>query len=246
GRATRLLARGAAGIGLGYAGARRALPRAARCRVTGTPLRGDLRADGVADEFGLSPHRPTLLVLGGSQGAAGLNEKIAAGIATCRDLDFQVLHCSGSGDLERMRSVYDAQGVSASVHSFLPDIGRAYAIADLVLSRAGASTVAECAAMERPAVFVPYPWHKDRQQVHNAWESVRAGAARVVEEQDLDPRTLREIVGKLLLDGERRNAMADAARAVARPNAAQDMAAHLLESFGPAIAGRAVIVELCG
>jgi UDP-N-acetylglucosamine--N-acetylmuramyl-(pentapeptide) pyrophosphoryl-undecaprenol N-acetylglucosamine transferase len=236
GRATRVLARFAAGIGLGATPARTTLPHGPHCRVTGTPLRADLRADSTKEEFGLEPELPTLLVLGGSQGAAGLNTRVLEGLEACAPASFQVLHCSGNRDAANVRAGYKSLDVPATVVDFLPDIGRAYAVADLVLSRAGASTVAECAALRRPAVFVPYPWHKDRQQVHNAWEAVRAGAARIVEEADLDPPMLKGIVHEILLDPEQRRRMAQAARDIARPEAAHDMAAHLVESFGEALA----------
>jgi UDP-N-acetylglucosamine--N-acetylmuramyl-(pentapeptide) pyrophosphoryl-undecaprenol N-acetylglucosamine transferase len=236
GRATRLLARFAAGIGLGAAPAQATLPGGPRCRVTGTPLRADLRRDAAREEFGLDPALPTMLVLGGSQGAAGLNARVLGGLSACAPGTFQVLHCSGNRDAANVHAGYRNLHVPATVVDFLPDIGRAYAVADLVLSRAGASTVAECAALRRPAVFVPYPWHKDRQQVHNAWEAVRAGAAKIVEEADLDPPMLRGIVQEILLDPEERQRMAQAAQHIARPEAAHDMAAHLVESLGEALA----------
>jgi len=216
GRATRFLARFAAGIGLGAAPAQATLPRGPLCRVTGTPLRGDLRTDTTKEEFGLEPALPTLLVLGGSQGASGLNARVLGGLEACARGAFQVLHCSGNRDAASVRAGYKSLDVPAAVIDFLPDIGRAYAVADLVLSRAGASTVAECAALRRPAVFVPYPWHRDRQQVHNAWEAVRAGAARIVEEADLDPTMLKGIVHEILLDPEQRHRMAEAAHGIAR------------------------------
>jgi len=249
GRATRLLSRFASGVGLGAAPARELLPRRARqsrALVTGTPLRAEAASTARPADFGLEEGRPTLLVLGGSQGAAGLNERVLAGLPRCRDLPFQVLHCAGAGDAARVRAGYAAAGVRAAVLDFLPDIGRAYAAADLVLARGGASTVAECAASGRPAVFVPYPWHRDRQQARNAEESVRAGAAQVVEEADLSPDALRGLVDGILLDAERRGRMARAARSLARPAAAAAMAAHILECLAPSRGERGTVVELVG
>lgn len=241
GRATRLLARMAAGIGLGSAGARGRLPSTrAACRVTGTPLRDELAARGAHAEFGLDPERRTLLVLGGSQGAEGLNTRVVEAVPDCADLEFQVLHCAGPRDADRVRRAYRDLSVRATVVDFVADVGRAYSVADLALCRAGASTVAECAAVGLPAVFVPYPWHRDRQQAHNAWEAVRAGAARVVAERDLDPATFRGLVAGVLLAPDVLRAMAAAARELARPAAARDMAAHLLESVGEAVAPAAL------
>ena len=138
----------------------------------------------------------------------GLNERVVAGLALCGDLDFQVLHCAGSRDAARTREAYRGLDVKAQVVDFLPDIGRAYAVADLVLSRAGASTVAECLALGLPAVFVPYPWHKDNQQLLNAQDAVRAGAACIRKESELDPPAVRDIVRDMLLDEVTRERMA--------------------------------------
>jgi len=235
GRATRLLARFAQGVGLGSARARDALPARLSCRVTGTPLRRETRARGDRKEFGLDPALPTLLVLGGSQGAQGLNTRVIEGLAACPRADFQVLHCAGSRDAARVAAAYAELNVRGRVVDFVAEIGRAYGVADLVLARAGASTVAECAALGLPAVFVPYPFHRDRQQAWNALDSVRAGAARVVEEDDLTPEAFRAIVDGILLDQGERRVMSIAATCVARPDAAGDMAAHLIETFGVAL-----------
>lgn len=235
GRATRLLARFAQGMGLGSARARDALPARISCRVTGTPLRREMHAKGDRREFGLDPSLPTLLVIGGSQGAQGLNTRVIEGLRASRGREFQVLHCAGARDAARVEAAYRDLDVRGRVVDFLPQIGHAYGIADLVLARAGASTVAECAALGLPAVFVPYPFHRDRQQTWNALDSVRAGAARIVEEDDLDPSAFRAIVDGILLDAAERRTMSLAAACVARPEAARDMAAHLMETFGVAL-----------
>jgi undecaprenyldiphospho-muramoylpentapeptide beta-N-acetylglucosaminyltransferase len=235
GRATRLLARLAAGVGLGSERARDGLPPRVASRVTGTPLRGELHARSERPDFGLAPDLPTLLVLGGSQGALSLNTRVLEALPACAGLPFQVLHCAGAADAARVAAAYEGVGVRGQVVAYLPEIGRAYAVADLVLARAGASTVAECVAVGRPAVFVPYPLHRDRQQAWNALDAVRAGAARLVEETDLTPEAFRALVESILLDAQERARMAEAARRVARPDAARAMAAHVLETFGVAL-----------
>ncbi|HEX5138128.1 MAG TPA: UDP-N-acetylglucosamine--N-acetylmuramyl-(pentapeptide) pyrophosphoryl-undecaprenol N-acetylglucosamine transferase [Planctomycetota bacterium] len=235
GRATRLLARFAQGAGLGSARARDALPQRLSCRVTGTPLRREAHARADRADFGLDPLLPTLLVLGGSQGAEGLNTRVIEGLVAAPREGFQVLHCAGSRDAQRVRAAYETTGVRGCVVDFLPEIGRAYAVADLVLARGGASTVAECAARALPAVFVPYPHHRDRQQAWNALDAVRAGAARLVEEDALGPAAFAATVLGILLDPGERAAMALASARVARPAAAGDMAAHLIETFGSAL-----------
>lgn len=246
GRATRLLARFASGIGLGEPAALDHLRDRARCRVTGTPLRSELRDEAEPGAFGLARGRPTLLVVGGSQGARGLNTRVVDGVRASADLGFQVLHCAGKADAERVRALYRGLPVPAAVVDFLPDIGRAYAVADLVLARAGASTVAECLALGKPAVFVPYPWHRDRQQARNAGAAVGAGAAVLVEEEALTPEAFRGLVRGLLLDGAERARMGERAAALARPDAARAMAAHLVESLGEAVGERGACVEIGG
>jgi len=235
GRATRFLSRMAAGVGLGTDRALERLPRDRRFRVTGTPLRKELHARGTPRDFELSSGVATLLVIGGSQGARGLNRRVLEGVALCPDLAFQVLHCAGPADVEGVRQAYAGMGRRAAVVGFLPRIGRAYAAADLVLSRAGASTVAECLELGVPAVFVPYPWHRDRQQRRNAEDAVRAGAALLVEERELDPARLRRLIEDLLCDREALDSMSRAALDLARPGAAEAMAAHLLECFGESV-----------
>jgi len=236
GRATRLLSRLAAGVGLGSERARAGLPPRIACRVTGTPLRREAGLSSERADFGLDPLLPTLLVLGGSQGAEGLNTRVLEALPSCAGLPFQVLHCAGPRDAPRVAAAYGELAFPGRVVDFLPEIGRAYAVADLVLSRAGASTVAECAALGRPAIFVPYPWHRDRQQALNALDAVRAGAARVVEERDLHPAASRALIDGILLDDGERRRMSEAAARVARPDAARDMAAHMLETLGAAFA----------
>jgi len=246
GRATRLLARFATGVGLGQPDALEAMRWRGACRVTGTPLRAELSRPARRAEFGLREDLPTLAVLGGSQGSQGLNARVVDGLVRCGDLPIQVLHCAGARDAYRVRGSYLAVDLPSRVIDFTPDIGRVYAVADLVISRAGASTVAECLALGKPAVYVPYPWHRDRQQERNARAAEAAGAARVVEEHELTPRALRGLLTSILLEPEQRGRMAAAARALGRPDAAQQMAAHLVETIGNSLAEPVWMAELGG
>ncbi|MHC4953504.1 MAG: UDP-N-acetylglucosamine--N-acetylmuramyl-(pentapeptide) pyrophosphoryl-undecaprenol N-acetylglucosamine transferase [Planctomycetota bacterium] len=238
GRATRFLAPLARGIGLGSELARDRLPARSPCRVTGTPLREDLHRDPDPEAFGLRSGVPTLLVFGGSQGARDLNRLVLAGVGACSDLSFQIIHVTGPADADATRAAYARMDRRASVHGFLEDMGAAYALADLVICRGGASSVAECLALGKPAIFVPYPWHKDGHQSRNAQSAVRSGAARIVEQDDLDPERLRGLVERLLSRRSEREWMADRASAMGRPTAARSMAAHLIESVGDALAAR--------
>jgi len=232
GRAIRLLAPMARGIGVGSEQARARFSPRAPVRVTGTPLREELVRPATPESYGLERGMPTLLVFGGSQGAHTLNRRIVEGVAACPDLSFQVLHVTGADDEASVRDAYARMGRRASVHAFLEDMGAAYAIADLIVCRGGASSVAECLALGKAAVFVPYPWHRDRHQTENARAAAEAGAADLVAEEELDAPAVRGMIERLLLVRGVRHAMAERASSMGRPQAAQQMAAHLVESFG--------------
>lgn len=247
GKATRALARFASGIGLGTETALGAMRRRAACRVTGTPLREELHLRGDPREFGLEPGRPTLLVLGGSQGSSALNRRVLEGLEGCGDLSMQVLLAAGSADADRARSEAARSPVPVRVFDFLAEVGRAYSVADLVLARGGAATVAECLALGLPAIYVPYPHHRDRQQARNAEDAVRAGAAELLEETDLSPQRFRASMQRLLVgEGDARRRMAEQARRIARPAAASAMAEHLLECLGEAAAEARWLAEIGG
>lgn len=169
--------------------------------------------------FGLVEGKRTLLIVGGSLGARGLNLSAVAGLAAAVAADptlagrLQVIHSTGS-DAEAVvaAETYRRLGVLAFVRPFIADIGEALLTADLVLCRGGASTLAEVAALARPAVVVPYPHHADRQQWKNAEPLVARGAAALIEEGALTPPAFRTEVIDRLFDLERLRAMSDASR----------------------------------
>lgn len=234
GKANVFLSRRAERVYCAFTSAAREMAGAA-VDVVGNPTRRDvLEGDREAAYrfFGLEPRRRTLLVLGGSQGASALNSAVISHLhrlGTLRD-GVQALHVTGARDVARVREVYEREGIPAFVTPFLSEMGLAYAVADLALSRAGGTTVAELLGNGVPAVLVPYPHHADRHQLRNAQEAVAAGAAVICEEESLaDPRAfLQHVVGLLVVDPDRRKAMAARARAVARTNAADVVAADLL------------------
>ena len=159
---------------------------------TGVPVRASLRAlpsrAAAAASLALDPQRKTLLAMGGSQGARTVND---AAIAIARTLspEWQLLLVTGEGDYERVRAAMPAG--SATVVGYLEDPAAAYAAADLVLARAGASTLAELAAVGKPAILVPYPFAADDHQTTNAQRFAETGAAVVVADRDLPDGALR-------------------------------------------------------
>ncbi|MCX7897374.1 MAG: undecaprenyldiphospho-muramoylpentapeptide beta-N-acetylglucosaminyltransferase [Rhodocyclaceae bacterium] len=174
-----------------------------------------------------SPQRLRLLVLGGSQGAAAINETVPAAMALLSpDARPEIVHQTGATDLERTRDLYRLAGVAAHVVDFIEDMAGAYAWADLVLSRAGASTLAEIAAAGIASILVPYPHAVDDHQTANARFLAMAGAAILLPQGELSAERLCElqhISRAQLLE------MAQQARRLAKPNAAREVALACME-----------------
>lgn len=235
GRANRLLAPFATRIyhGLPSSGA-----DAPRALVTGTPLRpgiGRFDRDAARAELGFAAADRVVLVTGGSQGARALNEIVpqalaAAGrsLAASRRADdgpagaLRAVHLAGLGRDVEVRTRYAVAGgaVQADVRTVATDMDRLFAAADLVVCRGGGTTVAELCAVGRPAVIVPYPHHKDRQQLRNAEVLAKAGAAWIVEESQLTVDGLAELLHSLFADAARLRRMGEAARGLLPADAA--------------------------
>ena len=222
GRANVMTSRFCTRVLLGMAEAAQWFPNR-RCVVTGTPVRPEITERPPRDEaiarFGLDPAKRTVLVTGGSQGAQRLNDLCAAA-AQRLPHDIQVLHIAGAADLARMRSA-GAGRASHHVLGFCDHMADAYAAADLVVSRSGASSLTEIAACGLPSLLVPFPFAADDHQTLNAEVFARAGAARLIQQRDLDATTLAAMIGEILHDDALHTRMASAARALAAPDAAQ-------------------------
>jgi UDP-N-acetylglucosamine--N-acetylmuramyl-(pentapeptide) pyrophosphoryl-undecaprenol N-acetylglucosamine transferase len=194
-------------------------------RITGIPVRAEFfrlakRPPGAA---------PHLLVFGGSQGARALNAivpKIAASLLASVPR-LTILHQAGARHAEATLAGYQASGAPADrwqVEAFLDDMPRRFEAADLVLARSGASTVAELAAAGKPAVLIPLPTAADDHQRRNAEVMAQAGAARVLLEPDLTDVLLEGALSDLLTQPERLRAMAENAKSLAHPDAAEQIA----------------------
>ncbi|EQD30538.1 undecaprenyldiphospho-muramoylpentapeptide beta-N-acetylglucosaminyltransferase [mine drainage metagenome] len=187
----------------------------------GLPVRSEIRAlEPPRIRFGnrTPPHR--LLVLGGSQGARRLNEVVPRALASWAS-PLSVIHQTGPGQVEETQQAYRASPVEVTVAAFLDDIAQAYAWADLVVTRAGASTIAELAVAGLPSILVPYPHAVDDHQTHNACYLVECGAARLIPDAALNPETLLQNLHELLQDRQARLHMAESARSVAHPDAVE-------------------------
>ncbi|MEN8760858.1 MAG: undecaprenyldiphospho-muramoylpentapeptide beta-N-acetylglucosaminyltransferase [Thiogranum sp.] len=190
---------------------------------TGNPVRRSI-AELPFREPDMQSRRPRLLVVGGSLGAAVLNEQVPAALA---ELDQQqrpeVWHQTGTGHIDEARKAYADVGVEVKLAAFIEDMSAAYRWADLVLCRAGALTVAELAAVGVASILVPYPHAVDDHQTANAHHLADAGAAVLMPQSHMTPQRLAEQL-KLLQQPERLIDMAVHAREKAMPEAAQDVA----------------------
>lgn len=228
GLTNRLLARLARRVLCGFAGTRLAGRPA---EFTGNPVRAELLKLPCPRER-LS-QRPRLLVLGGSQGAQAINSAVPAALALLREAGAalpQVRHQAGRAHADAVAADYRARGIEASVDGFIDDMAAAYRDADLAICRAGALTVAELCAVGLGAVLVPYPHAADDHQTANAQHMAGAGAAILLPQAQLTPQRLADTLRPLLADPARRLAMAEAARGLARPDAAARVAAVCLEA----------------
>jgi UDP-N-acetylglucosamine--N-acetylmuramyl-(pentapeptide) pyrophosphoryl-undecaprenol N-acetylglucosamine transferase len=198
--------------------------------LLGNPVRAAIRA--VAAEPPPAGAAPRVLAVGGSQGAHVVNERLAQAVALLheRGRAFTLLHQTGAADLEAIGARYrelDPAGTALAARAFVEDMATAYREADVVVSRAGATTIAELCAVGRPSLLVPFPFAADNHQEVNARVLERAGAATVLLQDQLTPARLADALDGLLGDPATRAHMARAARELGRPEAARDIADDL-------------------
>jgi UDP-N-acetylglucosamine--N-acetylmuramyl-(pentapeptide) pyrophosphoryl-undecaprenol N-acetylglucosamine transferase len=210
--------------------------------VTGNPVRPEFFDDASTREDAGGRER-RVLVLGGSQGAHAINVAMVDAMTRLSTThpDVRVLHQTGPRDLDTVRPAYAAWPATRA-EAYIDDVAGEMHAADLVVSRAGATTLAELAAAGCPAVLVPFAAATDDHQRRNAGVLVDAGAAEMLEERRLTGESLAELIGRLLNDPARLQAMGRAMRGLARPDAAARIVDRLLELAGPAgSAGRQVL-----
>lgn len=221
----------------------------AKCVLTGNPIRAEIAAVGGMGDNGdpLSTHsgqdwhprrrrdaRPTLLIMGGSQGAVAVNSLAISLLSSLRDAQVEILHQTGPRDLDRVRAAYQAHGFTAEdvqdrVVPFIDDMAAAYARTDLALCRAGATTLAELACTGTPSVLVPFPFAAHDHQTGNARAMEEAGGAVLVPESETEDRDMSALILDLLRDPRRLDRMATGARFLARPEAADSVADEIIK-----------------
>ncbi len=234
GKANRLNARLARVVLLGFAECAERFPRGTRCETTGTPVRVSLRENApdrraALASFGFDPSKDplvkrTLLVMGGSQGARGVNRAVTAALPAWRELPLRVIHLTGQDGEAEVRAAYDAAGLPAHVAAFSHDMGAAYAAADVAIARSGAASLTELAHFGLPSVLIPYPFAAEDHQTANARLFTRPGAAVMLREDDHTGDSLARILPELLHHPDKMFDMATAARGLAPGDAAARVA----------------------
>lgn len=212
--------------------------RARRVAVTGTPVRPQFQTRDAAacrTALGLDPARPVCLVMGGSQGAAGINDLVIQSLPVFakRAPALQWFHLTGPSDVEKVKAAYAAQNLKASVHPFFSEMEIALGAASVAITRAGASSLAELAALRVPAVLIPYPAATDNHQFHNARAFEDSGAARVLEQRGATREALSRLVLEIIESAAMRDRMQDALGHWHRPKAAEEIADTMLRALAP-------------
>ncbi len=226
---TRKLARRVSEIHVGFEVTSEFLKSAKSVKVSGNPTRdalGTIGREEAANFFHLDPRVKTLLVFGGSLGAASINAAVLEFVDDLKANGFQVIWQTGERDLEKIRLATAAMA-GRHVERFIERMEYAYAAADLVVCRAGAITIAELTRVGKAAVLVPYPHAAAGHQLSNAKMLVDAGAAALVLNHELVPK-LRDVVFKLLQDGHQREEMARRSGSLGKPHAARRIAEAVL------------------
>jgi len=207
-----------------------------KLKVTGCPIRSDIRnlpdRATAAKALGLEPATNTLVVTGASLGAQTINEAVLTMLAGVTLRGWQILHLSGRDHAASVRAGYRELSVPAVVIDFTPDMAKIWAVADLAISRSGASSCAELTACGVPSILLPYPFHKDMHQRANAKVLADAGATVLLDDEK-DRRKnsdkLRPAIESLLYDAEKRRLMSEAARKLGKPHAAENVAQLVTE-----------------
>ena len=233
GRANRFLARFVDEAFVGFPGTVARL-KARKVSVTGTPVRPQFQPRDAAEcraALRLDPNRPTILVVGGSQGATGLNEMILSALPLLADRNWQFLHLTGTNDFEKVKQAYGVFGIKAVVKPFLTEMDLALGAATISVSRSGASSLAEIAAMRLPSLLVPYPTAADNHQFFNALAFEKTGAAKLLEQKNSTPEKVAALLSELIEDSAVREKIQAALAQWHAPKAADHIAENILSAI---------------
>ncbi len=189
-----------------------------KVRFTGNPVRREFRNSNTTQS---SDKRFTVLIVGGSQGAHRINMAVTDAVACLKEKEnLFFIHQTGKPDEAEVKDRYMKNGASCSVRAFFHDMARQYRSADLVICRAGATTVAEVTALGKGVIFIPYPFAADNHQVLNAQSLTQAGAAEMILEENLSAGILAEKIAYYASNRDALRKMAAAAKSLGRPDSA--------------------------
>lgn len=226
----RILAKFVSAVYVAFEASRKYFP-SHKVKPLGNPIRRQL-LDNFLEERTEENDKFTILVLGGSQGAHMLNVRMveaAAHLSRIADR-IRIVHQTGKNDVELVERGYAELGMDVEVSPFIDDMSSAYRRADLVVCRAGATTLAEVMVVKRASILVPYPYAADNHQELNGQSMVDAGAAIMIVERELDGERLAKTIVELFEDPERREKMEQAAGLAGRPEAAREIVDALFDA----------------
>lgn len=236
GRANLIMSRWADAILCHWESTKNRFKKAGSISVTGIPIRNGIvgnETEVVKNPFGLASQGKTLLVMGGSQGARAINKVLLQSIPKLKALipGLQIIHLTGKEGYKEAKDTYDNLGISSFVSEFSSEIGIAYRLADLVICRAGANTIAEISAVGLPAILIPYPYATDNHQYWNAYELARRGGAMIIKQDELKPERLTELVSDLLLNDKKLDNMKKINRGLSKPFAAEKVVDKICQTL---------------
>ena len=206
-----------------------------KIHLTGNPLRANIAATGTrteaAEYFNLDPEKPVALLVGGSQGALGINKGISAQLKAFKDSEMQLIWQTGKTYFEQANEEVKALGIENKVKPtvFIDRMDLAYTVADVVVSRAGAMSISELALVQKPVIFVPLPTAAEDHQTKNAQQLVEAEAAMMVRNAETETELIPALLA-LVADGEKQEKMKANIGKFARPNAADDIVNVIVDS----------------
>ena len=234
GIASRKLAPYADLIFIAYEDAARQVQWTEKCILSGNPVSpriGSVNPEDGIKEFGLDPDKQTLLIFGGSQGAASINQKISDSLEQFKQLkNLQIIW--QVGEHQEMIDKFNASGVNGVALKFIENMPAAYAAAALVVCRAGALTLSEITAAGKPAIVIPYPHATDDHQTKNAQSLVDADAAILVKDEQLTDLNLVSLIKQLMEDDPKLMQMGMAAKGLGRKGAAEAIVQRIYEFMG--------------
>jgi UDP-N-acetylglucosamine--N-acetylmuramyl-(pentapeptide) pyrophosphoryl-undecaprenol N-acetylglucosamine transferase len=206
--------------------------------VTGTPVRPQFSQSAIGNRqsaiaLGLDPNLPVVLVVGGSQGARGLNDLVLSALPLLAEKNWQWLHLTGANDFEKVQAAYAKLGLKSVVKPFLAEMDLALGAATACVSRAGASSLAEIAAMGLPSVLVPLPTAAENHQFFNAAAFEKTGAARLLDQKNSPLEKVAAEIAELMENESVRSQIQSALAQWHAPNAAAEIAEKILAAIQP-------------